>query len=1268
LLLDTRCSSRIEHPVSRISVISDTGDVMRKASAWKFTLIAVVAVLGLVELYPPDKKLKPGLDLAGGTSLIYEIDTAGMQDEDTRDLSQNMITVLKRRVDPKGVRNLIWRPLGNTRFEIQMPLASAEARAARQAYEEALAALLSKNINIPRVMRLLSEPPQERSEAYQALAAGSETAAEILTNLADAYDQRQQAGAKADELEEALRAPEQQIKEAGLDLEMVQTSVGDWMMVKGPDRTGMIKAFLGRDFSEEKLALLEKYTESYAEWSEATDLLTDPETGKNVLFQQAQAQLAELILTEEELKQKLDDPETSKQQAMADLQQQYPDRSEQIRAAVDTLDAYSKYQGRLDDPKDLQRMLKGAGILEFRILPTIGEENSDTPLLETYVRNLKEKGPRYASDSKYVWFEIEDKTGWIVKDDTGFEQATVRDKQGRAAVVGQFGGRFYVLCSNKPDEVMLHNPQTRPWKLTDSRPTQDRQGRRAIGFTLDERGGKMFSKLTAGNLERPLCILLDGMAISAPYISTRIGREGIIQGRFSDEEIMDMVNKLKAGSLPAMLIEQPIAEKSIGPSIGADNCRQGIRAGIIGLVAVILVMLVYYLVAGAIADVALILNVLIILAAMVVLRATFTLPGIAGLILTIGMSVDANVLIFERIREEQKKGASLRISIKNGYQKALSTILDANITTFITAAILYWMAPEEVKGFAIVLMIGIITSMFTALFVTRAVFDFLTELGLLKGELLKWQLFKNPNVNWMALRPVMFTISILLMAASLFVFFTRDDTKDNKYDIEFTGGTAATINLKEPVDIQFVRDRIKEVGEKIGNPAIAAANVYSVGQSPGQQTGTQFEINTIEINKIVTNVKLPGANQETAESVVAAIRKAEDETGRKLSNLIVTADKTQQGAFVVSTGQLNKSIIREVLSQAFPAADIGEPQSDEVVNNAILSAFEDLLQIRLSLEPQITATDKITRGMVEESPELIDYLGGVKITCEIGNPASGPEIQRRFNDLHFKPEMENAVWYNYELLTKQSKPLKPDETVTEFVYVSVAPEAADRQFGQDEWSRFVEGETAKVLAAGRLQESLPRVTQVNPSMGAEAKTDAKIAIVLSLIAIIGYIWVRFGNVRYGVAAIAALVHDVCITLGAVTACTYIASTSIGQSLLIGDFKISQVIIAAFLTLIGYSLNDTIVVFDRIRENRKKAQLVPQTITNSINQTISRTIMTSFTTFIVVLIMYIFGGQNLRGFTFAIGLGIIIGTYSSIAIAAPMLLFGAKGRSGGGKGQ
>ena len=244
--------------------------------------------------------------------------------------------------------------------------------------------------------------------------------------------------------------------------------------------------------------------------------------------------------------------------------------------------------------------------------------------------------------------------------------------------------------------------------------------------------------------------------------------------------------------------------------------------------------------------------------------------------------------------------------------------------------------------------------------------------------------------------------------------------------------------------------------------------------------------------------------------------------------------------------------------------------------------------------------------------------------------------------------------------------MQPDKPVNTFVYLCAPPEAGLRELTENEWTQFIENETTKFTAAATLATSLPRVTQINPSVGAEQKTRALIAIVLSLFAIVTYVGFRFGDLKYGIAAIVALVHDVCITLGAVTACTYIAETTIGTSLLIGDFKINLAMIAAFLTLIGYSLNDTIVVFDRIRENRHKAFLNPQIITNSINQTISRTLLTSFTTFIVVLIMYVFGGQGLRGFTFAIGLGIIVGTYSSIAIAAPILLFGTGSKNAKGK--
>jgi SecD/SecF fusion protein len=358
---------------------------------------------------------------------------------------------------------------------------------------------------------------------------------------------------------------------------------------------------------------------------------------------------------------------------------------------------------------------------------------------------------------------------------------------------------------------------------------------------------------------------------------------------------------------------------------------------------------------------------------------------------------------------------------------------------------------------------------------------------------------------------------------------------------------------------------------------------------------------------------------------------------------------------------MNQSLVKEVLTTAFPDATISEPEVDEVVNNAIVTAFKDELEIQQNLRPEITSQEKISEELIASYPELTDFVGGVKIECEIETATTLDDIRQRLSALQFKPDTQNLNHqYPREIFGPNLTSTDPNQPVNSFVYISVDEEAGFRELTEDEWTRFVDNEKTKVLAASELEASLPRVRQFDPSVGKEQKQRALIAIALSLFAIVTYVWIRFGNVRYGIAAITALVHDVCITLGAVTACTYLASTRIGEILLVGDFKINLAMIAAFLTLIGYSLNDTIVVFDRIRENRGKARsLNPQVITNSINQTISRTILTSFTTFIVVLIMYIFGGSGLRGFTFAIGFGIIIGTYSSIAIAAPILLLGVK---------
>jgi len=1215
---------------------------MNKNLTWKLVLIIVLVVVALWTLYPPNKTLKPGIDLAGGTSLIYEIDTHGLEETEKKDLAQKMITVLRRRIDPANIQNLVWRPQGSTRFEIQMPLASAEARVKRQNYERALDELLSKNVTRSKIMRSLDMPAEERAEAFKDFAQADPNRVTILESLATVYDERKNLQNKRDELDSKLKNVEDKIASAGLDLGQINKKKVDWAKLNEEQLRDSLKELTD---ANDNLDLLAGHVKTYAEWSKVVNQLTDPNT--NTKYKEAIRTIDQLNLTIDQLNVCLGLPIKSprRREEIEKLKTNFPDRVDEINNVVETFDEYHPFRGRLDDPMDLRRMLKGAGILEWRILPTQGHPEIDMDLMLIYVERLKEIGPTDASDNNYIWCEIENVNEW-----------KAADKEERPSIVSQFGDKYYVLASNKLNDTLLRSPGTRQWKLERANPTTDEMGRRAIGFELDAKGKSLFANITGKNVGKPLCILLDEIAISAPSISEEIRGSGIISGGFTQTEVEDMVNKLNAGSLPARLIEQPISVNTIGPSIGAENRDQGIKAGFIGLAAVVVCMAIYYCLAGSIADVALLMNLLFVLAIMAGVRATFTLPGIAGIILTIGMSVDANVLVFERIREEQLKGSSLRIAITNGYQRAFRTILDANLTTFITAAILYWRASEEVRGFAIVLMLGIASSMFTALFVTRVIFDFLLSKRIVKDRLLMLRLIHKPNINWMRLRPIFFCISFVLIAAGLAIFFTRDNVENNKYDIEFTGGTSVQINLKEPLSRQEVEDRIREIGNDPNNPnpALAVANVYSIGE-----LGKQYEINTTETNKITVTVALTQQNRQTTDELTTAIEKAQDQFAGELNNLLATQDTDNPAQFEITTSQMNQSLVKDVLRTAFSEADISEPQVDEIVNNAILAAFTDELEIQQNLQPKITSQEKITEELIDSHPELADFVGGLKIECEIEKAATLEDINQRLNTLQFKPDTQNLNRYPYEILGANLTTTEPNQPINSFIYVSADEEAGFRELSEDEWRRFVENETAKVLAATKLETSLPRVRQFDPSVGAEQKTRALIAIVLSLFAIVTYIWVRFGNVRYGIAAITALVHDVCITLGAVSACTYIAATPIGEKLLIGDFKINLAMIAAFLTLIGYSLNDTIVVFDRIRENRRKTLLNPQIITNSINQTISRTILTSFTTFIVVLIMYIFGGPGMRGFTFAIGLGIIIGTYSSIAIAAPILLLGTK---------
>jgi SecD/SecF fusion protein len=377
----------------------------------------------------------------------------------------------------------------------------------------------------------------------------------------------------------------------------------------------------------------------------------------------------------------------------------------------------------------------------------------------------------------------------------------------------------------------------------------------------------------------------------------------------------------------------------------------------------------------------------------------------------------------------------------------------------------------------------------------------------------------------------------------------------------------------------------------------------------------------------------------------------------------VTQDKENPAKFIITTSQINKSLVKDVLAAAFKDknATVSEPVLDEIVNNAIRKAFGDMLAIQQNLHPQIVSVDNITETSLENASELNNYLGGIRIVVETSTPTTGSDIEGRFKDLRFKPGAAGQLaWYQYELLNMNNTLLDPNATVSKFVYVSVLPDAGYRQVSTDEQAQFVDNEKAKVLAANSLESSLPRVSQIDPSLGSQAKLRAVVAIILSFIAIIVYVWVRFGASRYGLAGVAALVHDAIIATGATVACVYVAGTAFGNTFLIGNFKVNLDTIAALLTLTGFSINDTIVTFDRIRENRGRTGiLTPELINKSINQTFARTILTTFTAVLVVVIMYVWGGSGLRGFNFTMMIGMILGAYSTIAIASPYVLLQKK---------
>ena len=696
----------------------------------KWLLVIGLVVLAIVILYPPHQKLKGGIDLVGGTSLLYEIDTKGLTPDQQANLAQRVMRVLKDRVDPRGQMNLEWRPVGHTRLEIRMPRPSQEALARKEAYNEVIDRIDTLNISRRDIEEALNAPPDQRQQMLSDLQRGVLEREPILAQVRDSYDAYVQVRNSNDTtaVEEALNRYEEAMSA------LLATRIP---LQRFTD-------ILGIDDKNKRAQQLDKLRDEFPSYDAGDDSAA---TGKL------------------------------------------------LSKALTTYDAWAEDKADLEDPSDLKRRLRGAGVLEFRILadrdpgsPTFSKHSRPElrQSIDRYVENLAKKGPRPQSGDRYRWLPISDPLSFLRVDD--LSEFEPRKNLPDSPIVEEYIGRRYVLMHNDPEFSMLHSTsRNKRWKLVAAYPDRDvMTGKNVVSFQLDARGGRQFGDLTGDNVKRQLCIMLDGEAMSFATINERITERCQISGGFTVDRVQDLVRILEAGSLPARLKEPPLSEKTIGPSLGKSNREKGMRAAIWGAISVAVFVLIYYGIAGGgMANIALAMNLLFVLSIMALMQATFTLPGIAALILTVGMAIDANVLIFERIREERDRGVIFKRALNAGYDKAFSTIMDANLTTLLTCIILGFVGSEEVKGFAIVLGIGITTSMFTSLFVTRLIFNSFIFWGKLK-DLRMLRIIGRPSVDWLALRRFFWPISSVAVMGGITLFVGLSATnKEAIYDIEF---------------------------------------------------------------------------------------------------------------------------------------------------------------------------------------------------------------------------------------------------------------------------------------------------------------------------------------------------------------------------------------------------------------------------------------------------------------------------------------------------
>lgn len=845
---------------------------------------------------------------------------------------------------------------------------------------------------------------------------------------------------------------------------------------------------------------------------------------------------------------------------------------------------------------EIKQRIVRLGSLEFYITATQSFDGTIISEARKLSLNEKELVTELADGTREVrakWvpaFERE-VNGKIVPKDLDRSDAISRDVKKHRVVDGsleEYDTKEYLVLVGKP-----HEQVTGKYLRSANPGINPENGGQIVQFRFDARGAFLFGQLTskyqppAGNdqFRYGLGIVLDGRIYSAPNINAVITDSGVIEGDFTAAEVRELSGVLNAGALEVPINKKPLSEATVDPTLGEDVRNKGVKAIMVAAIVVVVFMLIYYRFAGIVAVICLLLNMLLVLTIMMSINATFTLPGLAGLVLTIGMAVDANVLIFERMREEKNRGSSLRMAIKNGFSKAFTTIVDANVTTLITAAILYAIGTDTVKGFAVSLFIGIVVSMFTALYVGRVLFDIAERRGFIK-DVGMFSLVGQTNLDFLSKRAICAVFSLILIVGGLIAFGSRGN---KNYDIDFTGGTMVTFRLTEAADTDDVRAVLATHFED----SFTIERLTLAGQD--EVTGSRyFRLRSTESDTEENKDEEKSAEERVAEKVFLAFK---DESSMNL--LMVNVSFTEPVPYTIAEDDTSaKATVYKRFSGGHTATleFTSEGKPAEVASGRIFDMLE-------------SAIEEIGEQKYTDAAGFID-VEGIKGS---GIEAQGQEVQ------------------------KFSK-----------VKVRVTSDVA------------AEDITTAMSSIQATLDSRPLLDEVNTfasAVASEMKTSAIMAIIVSLLAIVAYIWFRFQQITFGLAAVVALVHDVLIVMGMMAVASYLNGNSIGNILLFNDFRINLPMVAAFLTIVGYSLNDTIVVFDRIREVRgKNPNLTTEIVNTSLNQTLSRTLLTSLTTFLVVIILYVIGGEGIHGFAFCLTLGVVVGTYSSIYVASPVLVW------------